>query len=126
MCRADAQTHVGATPLNSRIYVDFSPLLAQQMQDTTAELKLRERSSGQSALDTVAGAVLAEHARKHDDSQQVYSEVWERMNFRRALKVLPNVSMNSDKARYSKGGKKALKKSNAVRCWVTKECLKRM
>lgn len=71
---------------------------------------LRERSSGQSALDTVAGAALAEHARKHDDSQHVYSEVWERTNFRRALKVLPNVSMNSDKARYSKGGKKVLKK----------------
>lgn len=48
------------------------------MQDRTAELMLRERSSGQSALDTVVGVAVAEHAGKHDDSQQVYSEVWER------------------------------------------------
>lgn len=125
MCRADAQTHIRATPLDLRIYVYFHPLLAQQMQDRRAELMLRERSSGQSALDTVVGVAVAEHAGKHDDSQQVYSEVWERKNLKRALKVLPNVLMNSDRARYSKGGKKVLKKSRAARCCVTR-CLKHM
>lgn len=43
----------------------------------------------------------------HDNSWQAYGELWERKNFKRALKVLPCL-LNTDEARYSNEGRKVL------------------
>lgn len=114
MCRTDSQQkQVAAIPLNSRSYTNFHqlPVGTTGKHSRVHPHSCRdEKASGQRALHAVAGAALAEHMRKHcthDNSWQAYGELWERKNFKKALKVL-SCLMNTDEARYSNEGRKVL------------------